>query len=175
MTVRLLADHVAVEGPDIRVGTARPVALDDALDLRDLTSPVFETCGALALALREGDLVAAERLYSFLVDQIPDRRLVLSDVVQPLVASELAQCSPAETRLFLRTCHDLLVRLRRPPTSDEDGVLLVAVDEGRDALVMHMVALCLMNLLCHQRSSSIRTKRRWHGGRASAVSRSRVW
>jgi DNA-binding NarL/FixJ family response regulator len=45
--------------------------------------------------------------------------------------------------LVLRTCHDLLVRLRRPPASDEDGVLLVAADDGRDSLVMHMVALML--------------------------------
>jgi DNA-binding CsgD family transcriptional regulator len=118
-------------------------SVDEGLDLRDVTSSVYETCSALGLSLREGDLVAAERLFSFLVDQIPDRRLVLTDVFQPLVASELDGCGPAEARLFARTCHDLLVRLRRPPTSEAGGVLLVASDEGREALAMHMVALML--------------------------------
>lgn len=137
MTARTLAQ------PTVPTAPVRAVSLDDALDLRDVTSPVFETCSALGLALREGDLVAAERLFSFLVDQIPDRRLVLSDVFQPLVSNELHSCTPSEARLVIRTCHDLLVRLRRPPVSDEDGVLLVAVDDGRDALVMQMVALML--------------------------------
>jgi DNA-binding NarL/FixJ family response regulator len=138
MTARTLASPAPAAAPPVRT-----VALDDALDLRDVSSPVFETCSALGLSLREGDLVAVERLFSFLVDQIPDRRLVLSDVLQPLVATELQSCTPPEARLVLRTCHDLLVRLRRPPASDEDGVLLVAADDGRDSLVMHMVALTL--------------------------------
>lgn len=124
----------------VSVGEPR---LDDVIDLRDVTSPVYETCSALGLSLREGDLVAAERLLSFLVDQIPDRRLVLTDVVHPLIVTELNRCTPAEARLFLRTCHDLLVRLRRPPTHDDDGVLLVATDDGRDALIMQTVALLL--------------------------------
>jgi DNA-binding NarL/FixJ family response regulator len=138
MTARTLAHQAPATTPAVR-----SVSLDDALDLRDVTSPVFETCSALGLSMREGDLVAVERLFSFLVDQIPDRRLVLTDVVQPLVATELQSCTPPEARLLLRTCHDLLVRLRRPPANDDDGVLLVAVDDGRDALVMHMVALML--------------------------------
>lgn len=117
--------------------------VDEGLDLRDVTSAVYETCSALSLSLREGDLVAAERLFSFVVDQIPDRRLVLTDVVQPLIATELDTCGPAEARLFARTCRDLLVRLRRPPTTEDGGVLLVASDEGRDGLAMHMVALML--------------------------------
>ena len=138
MTVRAIASHRPAAMPALQ-----PVSLDAALDLRDVTSPVFETCSALALSLREGDLVAAERLFSFVVDQIPDRRLVLTDVVQPLVAAEIQSSTPSEARLVVRTCRDLLVRLRRPPANDEDGVLLVAVDDGRDSLVMHMVALML--------------------------------
>jgi len=117
--------------------------VDEHLDLRDVTSSVYETCSALGLSLREGDLVAAERLFSFVVDQIPDRRLVLTDVLQPLIASELETCGPAETRLFSRTCYELLVRLRRPPTAEDGGVLLVAPEEAMDALSMHMVALML--------------------------------
>lgn len=138
-----MSPSVAGERVGLGVLSTGEIPLDDVIDLRDVTSPVFETCSALALSLREGDLVAAERLFAFLVDQIPDRRLVLTDVVQPLVLSELSQCAPAEQRLFMRTCHDLLVRLRRPPTHDEHGALLVAADDGRDALVMHMVALLL--------------------------------
>lgn len=117
--------------------------LDDVIDLRDITSPVYETCSALGLSLREGDLIAAERLFSFLVDQVPDRRLVLTDIVHPLIVSELNTCAPCDARLFMRTCRDLFVRLRRPPTQDDDGALLVAPDEGRDELVMHMIGLLL--------------------------------
>ena len=117
--------------------------VDEGLDLRDVTSSVYETCSALGLSLREGDLVAAERLFSFVIDQIPDRRLVLTDVLQPLVASELDTCGPAEMKLFSRTCYELLVRLRRPPTSEDGGVLLVAPEEAMPALSMHMVALML--------------------------------
>ena len=120
--------------------------VDESLDLRDVTSSVYETCSALGLSLREGDLVAAERLFSFVVDQIPDRRLVLTDVLQPLIASELAACGPAEARLFGRTCYDLLVRLRRPPASEDGGVLLVAPEAAMDALSVHMVALMLDEL-----------------------------
>ena len=121
----------------------RSAPVHDNLDLRDLSSSVYENCSALGLSLREGDLVAAERLFSFLVDQIPDRRLVLTDVLQPLIAHELQLCLPAEARLFSRTCRDLLVRLRRLPTIDESGVLLVAPEEDGDGLAMHMVALML--------------------------------
>ena len=117
--------------------------VDEGIDLRDVTSSVYETCSALGLSLREGDLVAAERLFSFVVDQIPDRRLVLTDVLQPLIASELEACGPAETKLFSRTCYELLVRLRRPPTNEDGGVLLVAPEEAMTALSMHMVALML--------------------------------
>jgi DNA-binding CsgD family transcriptional regulator len=138
MVTSLATADLRPPGDAVGVGT-----VDEGLDLRDVTSAVYETCSALGLSLREGDLVAAERLFSFLVDQIPDRRLVLTDVFHPLVASELDGCRPAEARLFTRTCHDLLVRLRRPPTNEAGGVLLVASEEGREALAMHMVALML--------------------------------
>jgi len=127
----------------VTVDLTRSAPVHENLDLRDLSSSVYENCSALGLSLREGDLVAAERLFSFLVDQIPDRRLVLTDVLQPLIAHELQLCLPAEARLFSRTCRDLLVRLRRPPTIDESGVLLVAPEEDGDGLAMHMVALML--------------------------------
>ena len=138
MSARTLARESSYDAPSLR-----DVTLHDAIDLRDLTSPVHETCSALALSLREGDLAAAERLFAFLLDQIPDRRLVLTDVLQPLVASELSDCAPVDERLFVRTCRDLLVRLRRPPAQEDEGVLLVAADDGRDALLMHMIALML--------------------------------
>ena len=127
----------------VRLEPALAPPVHEGLDLRDLSSSVAENCSALGLSLREGDLVAAERLFSFLVDQIPDRRLVLTDVLQPLIAHELQLCLPAEARLFSRTCRDLLVRLRRPPSSDDSGVLLVAPEEDADGLAMHMVALML--------------------------------
>jgi DNA-binding NarL/FixJ family response regulator len=168
MTVRALAHQLPA--PTTAVP---PVSLDAALDLRDVTSPVFETCSALGLSLREGDLVAAERLFSFLVDQIPDRRLVLTDVFQPLVAAELHASAPSEARLVLRTCHDLLVRLRRPPASVDDGVLLVAVDDGRDSLVMHMVALMLDEFavpsLVFVESDADALERRCHTGRETVA------
>ena len=136
---------LAAERP-LRVEPGLGAAVDQDVDLRDLTSSVYENCSALGLSLREGDLVAAERLFSFLVDQIPDRRLVLTDVLQPLIANELKSCIPADARLFARTCRDLLVRLRRPPTNDDSGVLLVAPEEDGDGLAMHMVALMLDEL-----------------------------
>ena len=123
-----------------------PVRVDASLDLRDVTSAVHETCSALALSLREGDLFAAERLFGFLVDQIPDRRLVLTDVMQPLVAGELTRRPPEATQLFVSTCHDLLMGLRRPPTSDLGGALLVATQDGEDALAIRMMALMLDDL-----------------------------
>jgi len=127
----------------VRLAPGPAPAVEEGLDLRDLTSSVYETCSALGLSLREGDLPAAERLFSFVVDQIPDRRLVLTDVFQPLVASELQTCGPAEARLFSRTCYDLLVRLRRPPTNEDGGVLLVSTEDAMETLSMHMVALML--------------------------------
>jgi DNA-binding CsgD family transcriptional regulator len=123
-----------------------PVTIDAGLDLRDVTSAVHETCSALALSLREGDLFAAERLFSFLVDQVPDRRLVLTDVLRPLVAGELTARPPAATELFVRTCHEMLVAMRRPPADDHAGALLVATQDGEDALAMRMMALMLDDL-----------------------------
>jgi DNA-binding CsgD family transcriptional regulator len=111
-----------------------------------VTSAVHETCSALALSLREGDLFAAERLFSFLVDQVPDRRLVLTDVLRPLVAGELTARPPAATELFVRTCHEMLVAMRRPPADDHAGALLVATQDGEDALAMRMMALMLDDL-----------------------------
>jgi len=132
----------AIERPAL-TGLHGASQVDEGLDLRDVTSAVYETCSALGLSLREGDLVAAERLFSFVVDQIPDRRLVLTDVLHPLITTELDGCGPAEARLFARTCYELLVRLRRPPTNEDGGVLLVAPEDAVDALSMHMVALML--------------------------------
>lgn len=127
----------------LRLDPGIGAAVSDHVDLRDLSPSVYENCSALGLSLREGDLVAAERLFSFLIDQIPDRRLVLTDVLQPLIANEMHACVPAERRLFARTCRDLLVRLRRPPANDDSSVLLVAPEEDADELAMHMVALML--------------------------------
>jgi DNA-binding CsgD family transcriptional regulator len=140
--VIMVTSPLATERPASTALHALP-RVDEGLDLRDVTSSVYETCSALGLSLREGDLVAAERLFSFVVDQIPDRRLVLTDVLQPLIASELAACGPAEARLFGRTCYDLLIRLRRPPINEDGSVLLVAPEEAMDTLSMHMVALML--------------------------------
>lgn len=123
-----------------------PVTVAASVDLRDVTSAVHETCSALALSLREGDLLAAERLFGFLVDQIPDRRLVLTDVMQPLIAGELMRRPPQATQLFVHTCHELLIGLRRPPAPDHGGALLVATDGGEDALAVRMIALMLDDL-----------------------------
>lgn len=122
---------------------APPATVDTVIDLRDVTTAVYETCSALALSLREGDLLASERLFGFLADQIPDRRSVLTDVFHPLVIGEIASGTPDGVALFARTCHELLESLRRPPSPVAGGALLVAAADGADALAMQMVALLL--------------------------------
>jgi DNA-binding NarL/FixJ family response regulator len=128
-----------------RPDLARPQAsvVDGVIDLRDVTTAVFETCSALALSLREGDLFAARRLFGFLVDQIPDRRSVVTDVFHPLVVAEIRSGTASTAAIFTRTCHELLEALRRPPTPVDGAALLVAAAEGLDALSMQMVALLL--------------------------------
>jgi DNA-binding NarL/FixJ family response regulator len=144
-------------------------------DLRDLSPTVVETCSALALSLREGDLPAAERLFSFVLDQIPDLRLVLADVLRPLIASEAQQSpTPDACRRLVRTCADLLLGLRRPtPAHGTPGVVLYAPGPGVEALTLLMVAVLLND--AHVPSSLVldgdeeSLRRRVRGERGSAV------
>lgn len=128
-------------GPAQPTGS-RPTPLSGPpLDLTDLSSPLTETCSAFALSLREGDLDAAERLFGFLVDQMPDLRSVLSDVLLPLARRE---STTAEWPLFADSCAALLTRLRRDAAPRRhDRVLLCGRAGGLPTLALHAMGLLL--------------------------------
>ena len=118
----------------------------DLVDLRDTSSAVAETCSALSLCLREGDLFAAERLFAFLSDLQPDRRLLLGGVLQPLFDDELAALatSPDERACFVTTGRDLLLRQRTQLVDARTrGALLSVPRDDEQVLAMQMVALLL--------------------------------
>jgi DNA-binding NarL/FixJ family response regulator len=144
-----LAAETGGRAPTSRDMSARLIGNREAAvgaDYLGLSPVLVETCGALALSLREGDLVAAERLFGFVADQLPDRRAVLTDVLAPLVAQEVSQAPTAQSReMFIETCHELLQRLRRPVASHApaDTVLLYAWCRCEEALFLQMAALLL--------------------------------
>jgi DNA-binding NarL/FixJ family response regulator len=122
------------------------IALPDVADtdLRDLSPAIGETCNALSLTLREGDVAAASRLYGFLLDQVPDRRLALADVLRPLISADLRSLSTAdERRSYVSTCRQLLQSLRPTTRRHDPGVTLFAWNDGSDVLALLMVALLL--------------------------------
>lgn len=118
----------------------------DVIDLRDISPPTSETCNALALSLREGDLEAAERLFGFLGQLQSDRRLLLGDVVQPMLRDELAklESDPLQAAVLVAAARDLFLRNRGPMVdASRDGVLLCGRRDDPDVLILYMVALLL--------------------------------
>lgn len=114
-------------------------------DLSTLSSPVVETCSALTLSLWDGDGPAAARLFGFLLDQMPDRRSAVGDVLAPLLAREHARRVPRRDRYrFVAACSDLIVGLRRPVGSAPgDTALLHARPDGLPALLAQLIAVLL--------------------------------
>jgi DNA-binding NarL/FixJ family response regulator len=120
--------------------------LDLDVDLRDASAGVRDTAAALSLCLREGDLSPAERLFGFLCEHQPDRRLLLGEVLQPLFRDDLRSLAmfPAERDVFLATTRDLLLRQRtRLVNTRASGVLLCARRDDEHVLALYMVALLL--------------------------------
>jgi len=118
----------------------------EVLDLRDLSPATAELCSALALSLRAGDLVAAERLFGFLAQLQPDRRLLLSELVQPMLRDEISglRTDPAGLTVFIGAARDLFLCQRsRLAGAAQDGVLLVGRRDDPDVLILHMVSLLL--------------------------------
>lgn len=125
-------------------GTVTGLAIDD-VDLRDTSSTIAETCAALSLSLRAADLFAAERLFGFLCELQPDRRLLLADVLQPLVREAMTSLvSSIDRAAVISTCRDLLLRQRNQlPTTQTAGVVLSSGQDDESALMLYMVALLL--------------------------------
>lgn len=127
-------------------GAATPVQSVGVIDLRDVSPAATETCNALALALRAGDLAAAERLFGFLGQIQTDRRLLLSELVQPMVREELfgMRNDPAQRATFIDAARVLFLRQRtRIVDASRDGVLLCGRRDDVDVLILHMVSLLL--------------------------------
>lgn len=124
--------------------TRRP-SLSIDLNLCDLSSAVAETCSALTLSLHEADVDAAERLFGFLLDQMPDRRSLLTTVLAPLVAREARVSESLGGRsVFVESCAKLLSRLRRPaPPPERSAVLLHSPGAGVSSLELQLLALLL--------------------------------
>jgi DNA-binding NarL/FixJ family response regulator len=125
-------------------GFDRPTVSVD-LNLSDLSSPIVETCAALTLSLHEGDVDAAERLFGFLVDQMPDQRSMLTDVLAPLIAAEARVSNALGGRaVFVESCSRLLARMRRPASPlERSSVLLYSPEVGVHSLRLQLLALLL--------------------------------
>jgi DNA-binding CsgD family transcriptional regulator len=104
-----------------------------------------ETCNALALTLRDGDVEAAQRLFSFVVDQLPDRRCAVTDVLTPMLLGDDASWSIGPmTNALHATCSAFLANLREPVArSGQRSVLLYAWCGGAQALLLHLAAILL--------------------------------
>src|SRR3954453_7092497 len=131
----------------VAVRLTSPVGLVEAApvppDLRDISAPVVETCGALTLSLFEGDLDAAQRLFGFLLDLLPDRRSALADVLYPLTA-DLAAEQRDDWSTYVETCGAILLQMRRAaPTRSRRGVLLHSPANDVHSLRMQMISLLL--------------------------------
>lgn len=111
------------------------------IDLRQSSAATAEISDALAISLADGDLDGAERLLGFLGQLQADRRLLLSDIVEPILADGMA-CTN-ETAVFFRTARQLLRRGQRQDTPGAHDVVLWAPAMDSTALRMHVVALLL--------------------------------
>ena len=121
-----------------------PPCPPEPVDLLDVSSPVGEICSALALSLREGDVDAAEPLFGFIVDQVADHRMAITDVLAPMLFREMNAPATSGWSLFVSSASELLSRLRRPVTTPDDGrVLLFSLSGGISALSLQMAAVLL--------------------------------
>ena len=119
------------------------VAVRD-VDLRDTSTALAETSAALALCLGDGDLVGAERMLGFLEELQPDRRLLLADVLEPLLSDGTDAEETTDRRTaFHRTTRELLRRQQSRRSSVPADVLLWLPDEDATTLRLHVVALLL--------------------------------
>ena len=116
----------------------------DALDLSDASSVLAETCSALALSLREGDLDAAERLFAFIVDQMADRRSAVTGVLAGMLLGTDGCTLLTRSEATGAAAHEFLQRLRRPvSTTGCKGVLLHCAGDGAAAVMLELTALLL--------------------------------
>jgi len=116
----------------------------DALDLSDASSVLAETCSALALSLREGDLDAAERLFAFIVDQMADRRSAVTGVLAGMLLGTDGCTLLTRSEATGAAAHEFLQRLRRPvSTTGCKGVLLHCAGDGAAGVMLELTALLL--------------------------------
>lgn len=121
-----------------------PACAPEAIDLADVSAPIGETCSALGLSLREGDVEAAERLFGFVVDQVADHRTAVTGVLAPMLFREMQAPATADWPVFVNAANTLLQRLRRPVTTPgEAGVLLLSSSGGITSLALQIVSVLL--------------------------------
>jgi len=115
------------------------------LDLSDASSALVETCSALALSLREGDVEAADRLFSFVTDQLADRRTAVTEVLAAmLLRSDCRVSLQPLTPTTIATSSGFLAGLRHPVSpAGRRSVLLYAASGGSTALALQMTAVLL--------------------------------
>ena len=111
------------------------------IDLRQSSAATAEISDALAISLGDGDLDGAERLLGFLGQLQADRRLLLSDIVEPILVDGMA--GAGATSVFFNTARQLLRRSERQHTTGDHDVVLWAPASDSTALRMHIVALLL--------------------------------
>jgi len=136
--VILRSDAPASAAPHLRLLPRTPDCID--------SEAVKATSAALTVCLRDGDLFAAERVLALLKAHLPDRRVLLADLLQPLLRSELLAMreSAENTARCIGTARDLLLTERTPSAeAASTGVLLVAPSQDPQILSLHMVALLL--------------------------------
>ena len=134
------------EGQVSSAGDRAPASFVDSIDLRDSSPATIETCNALALTLRDGDIEAADRLFGFLGQLQPDRRLLLGDLIQPMLRDELRELEgdPGQADLFVATARALFSQYRgRMFDASRDGVLLCGRRDDPDVLILYLVALLM--------------------------------
>lgn len=117
----------------------------EPLDLSDASSTLVETSSALSLALREGDVEAAQRLFEFVTDQLADRRTAIADTLAAMMLR--TDCSASlhpMSEPLLATCGAFLAGIRRPVSpAGRRGVLLYSTCGGLTPLVLQMSAVLL--------------------------------
>ena len=143
-----LAPVVVTRRADVSLARGRV----DALDLSDASSVLAETCSALALSLREGDLDAAERLFAFIVDQMADRRSAVTGVLAGMLLGADGCTLLTRSEATGAAAHDFLQRLRRPvSTTGCNGVLLHCAGDG-PAAVPHRQSKLQNRIGVHRRA-----------------------
>lgn len=114
------------------------------LDLSNASSVLAETCSALALSLHDGDLEAAERLFTFVVDQTADRRVAVTAVLTPMLLGPGASTPHNRTDNESFTALEFVRVLRRPvSTLGGQGVVFHTPDDDHMAVMSELTALLL--------------------------------